>query len=384
VSQFSGGVFVLQSVLRSLETREGGKARTVLLISTALLIMDQGRHNTSRRYPYDNLAESGDYDEALEELNASKKDGEPHIPTFARNTLERLRDLGLLHRIDADAPVNVRKAKVGKEQVVWIRFDTHRDEHRGYTAVEVVDAPRSDTAILAAMMAWLAQPIDFDRLLESLRFFTSGAYEAEKKRIRESIGMTSQGLPRITGSENTEEDYAAALKALVELDDKRKLLEPLDYLLPLIRYYRPDFDGRSPEEQQELIEKTCGYVNDFLSSLLKLRGFLEYGAPDQKKLTPAIKEPARDVRAAVLYDVDELSYREIGERMRVSPPDLGIKGENQTVRKMADRGRRILEEAFGKEGWRKRAEKMKAERAWWQSLSDEQRDAILEEEASAF
>ncbi len=33
-----------------------------------------------------------------------------------------------------------------------------------------------------------------------------------------------------------------------------------------------------------------------------------------------------------------------------------------------------MEEAFGKEGWRERAEAMKAEMARWRSLSKEERD----------
>ncbi len=124
-------------------------------------------------YPYDHLAEGDDvYDEALDELHHSRKDGKPHIPTFAQNMLGRLREVGLLHRTDAETPVNVRKAKMGRDQEVWIRFDTRRDENRGYMAVEVVDAPRSDKAILAAMVAWLAQPIDLGRLLEAQQFFT--------------------------------------------------------------------------------------------------------------------------------------------------------------------------------------------------------------------
>jgi hypothetical protein len=47
----------------------------------------------------------------------------------------------------------------------------------------VVDAPRSDTAILAAMVAWLARPVDFEQLLEATRFVLSGDYVYEIKRI---------------------------------------------------------------------------------------------------------------------------------------------------------------------------------------------------------
>jgi len=55
--------------------------------------MSHGQEDAPRRYPYNPLVDLN-YDEALDELKASEKDGEPHIPTFARCMLERLRDQG--------------------------------------------------------------------------------------------------------------------------------------------------------------------------------------------------------------------------------------------------------------------------------------------------
>jgi hypothetical protein len=141
------------------------------------------RQDAAKRYPYDPDEDRDDYDEALDYLRASRKNSKPHIPTFARRMLERLTEVGLLHMTDTEPPVNVRKGKLDKEQDLWIRFDTHRVEDKGYMAVEAVDAPRSDKAILAAMIAWLAQPIDFERLLEASQFILSGAYMGEMKRI---------------------------------------------------------------------------------------------------------------------------------------------------------------------------------------------------------
>ncbi len=359
--------------------------------------MANRQEDAATRYPYDPNEDRYGYDEALDYLRTSKKDGEPHIPTFARHMLERLREVGLLHTTDADSPVNVRKVKLDREQDLWIRFATHRVEDKGYMAVEVVNVPRSDKAILAAMVGWLAQPIDFERLLEAMRFILSGAYTAEMKRIDavlrrirvdqdivdalfgkmfflhtefaipflntmgrtgeaedilHLIFMRTEGDRDVTPErvESAWEEAVSAGKSLNNLEAKIKPLKHLEYLLPLIRYYRPEFDNRSAEEQQELIEKACHYFNDFLKSLGKLQAFLEYGTPN-RKLTPAVKEPNRDVTAAVLHEVDELNYRQIGELMRIPlPPDFEIKGEYQTVRKMVERGRRILEGAFSEEG----------------------------------
>jgi len=46
-----------------------------------------------------------------------------------------------------------------------------------------------------------------------------------------------------------------------------------------------------------------------------------------------------------------------------------VKNDHFKVRKMGNRGRRILEEAFGKEGWKERIAATKAEASRWRSLS---------------
>jgi hypothetical protein len=124
--------------------------------------MAHKREDTPDRYPGPSF-----YDEAYGWLLDSRKDGEIHIPTFAQHILEQLRDIGLLHTTDAEPPENVRKVRLtkgDKVQDLWLRLDTIRDP-RGYLTVEVVGAPRSDAAILAAMVARATEPIDFDQVL---------------------------------------------------------------------------------------------------------------------------------------------------------------------------------------------------------------------------
>ncbi len=327
--------------------------------------MVHGQEDAPRRYPGPPF-----YDEALAWLHDSEQDGEIHIPTFARRTLKRLQDVGLLHTPDDEPPVNIRKVKLvkeGKEQELWIRFDTRRT-HAGYMAIDVVDAPRSDAAILAAMTAWVAQRIDFNELLEAMGFLHSRTYEEQVQRTDDTHRRI------VEGQEVSVEELIETIELSLEHTDKLKTIEPLEYIVRVIQHYKPEFDSYPPEKQWALIRKTCSYISDFLESLRKLQAFLEYGAPD-RKLVPAIREPQRAVRAAVLYDVDGLNYREIGERMGIPlPPDYEIKGEHQTVRKMVERGREILQEAFGEEGWRERVEAMKGQKAWWWSLSKKERD----------
>lgn len=319
-----------------------------------------------------------DYDEALDYLIRSKKDGERHIPTFAQRMLKRFRAVGLRHRTDTEPPANIRKAKMDKGQELWILFDTRRDDE-GYMSVEVIDTPQSDVAILAAMVTWLARKVDYRKLRAANSFVRSGAYAAQYEKINALFTEASKEEQGIASP-----SAQAALDLLSGLDDKTEALRHLEYMLPLIRYYRPDFDSRSPQEQQDLIEKACPHINGFLDALRRLQNFLEYGAPNQKKLTPDFKEPRRDVQAAVLAEVEGLTHSQIGERMKIPrPPNSRISGGHVTARKMVERGKRILERAFGKEGWDKQVKKMKDQKAGWQSLSHEERDKIIREETSA-
>ena len=330
-----------------------------------------------RWYPYDPVGYW--YNEPLDVLRGAKgKSDEPHVPTFALRMLKRLGEVGVLHTTDADAPDNVRLVHLDNGQVLWVRFDTWRTLG-GYMGVEVVDAPRTDTAIIAAMVAWGADQFNFERLLETLR--SSPAEPAmDDATLRETLASIDEkwAEDEEAALEETKRLFRSVHDRVVANLDRQRSLEHWEYLLALIRYYRPEFDDFSLQEQFDLLEKAQGYINGFLESLSKLQGFLEYGAPN-RKLTRTVKEPDRDMQAAVYYDVDGQSYREIGRRMGIPlPPNSEIKGDHQTVRKMVDRGRHILEKTFGKEGWRERARAMRAEKVWWRSLSREERDREID------
>lgn len=100
---------------------------------------------------------------------------------------------------------------------------------------------------------------------------------------------------------------------------------------------------------------------------------LEYAAPGGRKAVPPLKEPDLVVRAAILSDVYGWGTLRIGKELGVpAPPNSDIKGENQTVRKIIDRGRPLLEQCFGAEGWRAKAERMRAEPERWKSLGPKQ------------
>ena len=328
--------------------------------------MDDSPSGTGNRYPYDTAEHAAS--EAFEYLEASEKDGEPDIPTFALSTLERLREMGLVHRTDTEPPGNIRKARVGGQDL-WIRFGTRRTT-QGYKGVEVVDIPKSDRAILAAMVGWVSDPVDFEQLRRAIAYGHGLSDQREDFEAAMEAAMKSlmEGEPSL-------EDFKQVMGGLDEVMRSFALLRYLEFLVPLIRYYRADFDEYSAEEQWKLAEQACGHINNFLESLSRLQAFLQYGAPGRKLIAP-VRQPQRDVRATILHDVEGIDHREIVERMRIAPLDpqeFRDKGEYQTVRKMISRGRDILEQAFGRNGWQAQAATLKEEIRWWQSLSPEER-----------
>ena len=91
---------------------------------------------------------------------------------------------------------------------------------------------------------------------------------------------------------------------------------------------------------------------------------------------------ARDIKAAILREVDGLTNRQIAQVLCINTPsDFLIKGDHPTVRKMVRRGRSALVAALSEEGWRAQAQAMKEEANRWHSRSEIQRRAELEAEA---
>lgn len=91
---------------------------------------------------------------------------------------------------------------------------------------------------------------------------------------------------------------------------------------------------------------------------------------------------SRDIKAAVLRDVDGLTNRQIADVLCINTPsDFLIKGDHPTVRKIVRRGRSALVAALGEEGWRDQSQAMKDEVKRWHSRSEIERRAELEAEA---
>ena len=126
----------------------------------------------------------------------------------------------------------------------------------------------------------------------------------------------------------------------------------LQLAFALVRYYRPEFDGWPDKKQCEFLKAACERINNVAKPINQLARFLEVGTGAQgEKLRPSIVDAERDVTIAEWHDIRGWSYRDIGRELGIMPTERDeIKRENQTVRKMAERGRKLLNDALDG-GW---------------------------------
>jgi NADH dehydrogenase/NADH:ubiquinone oxidoreductase subunit G len=146
----------------------------------------------------------------------------------------------------------------------------------------------------------------------------------------------------------------------------------LEYVVALLRHYRPEFDDLPREEKHGLIVGCCRRVNALLEASRQLGAFLEYGARDRDLRAP-LEEVERYVRAAELKDVEGLSDRKIGEILGIEPaPSDEIRRQNSNVRHAVKQGKRLFTDAWGEEEWQKRVELKRSESEWFLSLTEEE------------
>jgi hypothetical protein len=297
----------------------------------------------------------------------------PDLPELANLWLTELADVGLLEldpnqkaplkQADHRRPtVDPREGKLyparveGHRQMFWIQVDARPpySVKREYKPIKVLDRPLWTQTAFVSLLTIL---------------------EANQKNIRKLQETLSEGGSSIKGA---------------------SLTDMLRYVLSLLRYYRPNFEELSDEEQLGLVEETCKRINRLLMASRQLMEYLEYGAPG-RDLRVAIENANRDVNAAVLKDVEGLSSSNIAKRLGSSTSEKARKkykekGGHRTADKMVERGKGLLEDALGEDGWRKQVEAMKADREWFRGLSAEQqriysqldRDRISEEEARRY
>jgi hypothetical protein len=182
-------------------------------------------------------------------------------------------------------------------QRLWLREGKRRSD-QGSRTIEVLDKPqRADAAMLAMLTVLEGRSIEPEQVA---------------KVFSKSGGISHEEYHDLVGS------------AL--------------YAYSLLRYFRPDFDGLPQEERLALIEGAYARINYLLEASRKLAEYLEYGAP-ARDLRTAVENASIDINAAVLRDVDGLTYRDIAEQLDVDiSPGARVVNDYSKIIKMVGRG----------------------------------------------
>ncbi len=232
---------------------------------------------------------------------------------------------------------NTYPARLGNGQVVWVKQD---ERHYGRGAVRVVEKPRRNRAILAALTIMEARTADIDELGNLLPLIDLSHPDGVSKSVDEAADEGFDTWMRLAGAFDS---------------------GWFKYALALLRYFRPNFDGLAEEEKRDLLLKCCERINKFLEASRHLSEFLEYGAPNRDQ-RPAVENPGRDVTAAVLRDVEQATHRRIANELLVDVSEKArCVGDYSAMGRMVSRGRNILEQAFGKDEWAEKAEELRSE-----------------------
>src|SRR5919112_1238449 len=90
----------------------------------------------------------------------------------------------------------------------------------------------------------------------------------------------------------------------------------VEYGSNFIKQYQPDFDYSASEEHALLLLHTLGRINKVRESIEDLQNYIWYSSPEKhNRAVPPLRNPVRDVTAAVLQDVFGLSTLAIGETL---------------------------------------------------------------------
>jgi hypothetical protein len=241
----------------------------------------------------------------------------PHIPTLASRWLEELAKEGLssdwrkqsrAYRYEVDASEGeLRSVRLDNGQTIWLVFSP-------WGIVVLEDYRRTDLAILGALA-----PLE--------------AGEADVALIRRTLSSVDGSID----------------EALRELSDpkRRREQEMLQFAVALLRYEWPGFDSLPVKEQRELAAQACERLNGVSSAERKLAELLEFGTGDRRKhLRSAVKNAARDVSLAEMHDRSGESHVALGKKFGIPQTEKDeIRRDNQAVRKMIKRGRKLINEA---------------------------------------
>ena len=284
---------------------------------------------------------------------------------------------------------DVRAVRLDNNQVIWLQFDAlSEDFEQEYQNIKVYEDPlETDKAIIAALAALETKPMDGERLQKAFlihkenedAFFKKASLIEETNLSKESLAQPFRAWEEALREAKQNDPLLHDAKA-GDVSAALKGRQTFRCIEDLLRCFRPEYDDLDRHEQAALVEASCARVSDFHEALQKLVAFLEYGKPGKgrkgtaKKLKPGIENAKRDIQAALLKDVEGMSFKVIAEKQGDRPAGESNKDKNDhpTARGRVKRGRDVLQSAWGTEGWAERVEAMKTERERRRNLSEEE------------
>jgi hypothetical protein len=194
-------------------------------------------------------------------------------------------------------------AQLENNQIFWLHLPP------GGRELEVFDEPlSSDKAIFAALTTLETSPQNKKRLRQAILIYlvSKEALQAACSAMKPSLTSEFIGhLLQRFGEALEEAQKKYSLLHDGNLDDVFTALggaKTFHYVERLLRYFRPNYDDPTFEEQAALIEGTCIRVNTLHSATQDLMAFIEYGAYNKedkdlrvKTLKPGLKDARRDI-----------------------------------------------------------------------------------------
>jgi hypothetical protein len=299
------------------------------------------------------------------------------LPKLARRRMEDLKEVGLPEPDSGPEAMPeqgvpsvsgkkirgvMRPVHLKDGRKAWLWFGT-RNEGREYRPAQVfIEPPKTDRAILAALTVLEGESVDPKRVCLA-------------SRLREALMVKDL---REVAWETTQEDSPISGATAGHL----QYVNRLDFPVALLRYYRrqPDLKDLPEEKRTALLQGACRHINELLKAARNLQQYLEFGGPAGRP-NNLVRDAEGDIRAAELKGALGLSHRRVGEMLGVTLDQdyYALKGSNKKVEDKVRRGRKLLIQALGEEGYTEHLEAVKPHLDHWYSLIDKRRWAELVE-----
>jgi hypothetical protein len=300
----------------------------------------------------------------------------------------------LLRSLAGDALTEDKNSKKGQHssgQVMRLLLNARRTE-QGYRGAEVLVGPsRTEEAYVAAALALKGEEMEREgdkkdrqsdemaQASKAILFFELMRLDRTDGAARDTVYQAMRDLHLYKESPPRATDFIEGLRVTPAYE--------------LLRYFRPELDDMSERERIELIERTIGYINDYLKALRRLTAFLQYGKTGAYEGLPTkqVTQAAKQVRAAEFRELVRteqgapLPYAKIGKLLGEKPtPGQAPRSYEARISRMVEDGKGILKQALGEQGYRDYMEEKRAELEHWRTLSKDEQGKIHMEETFGF